>query len=681
MSQDTLHSPSQDADVGARGDAASLREQLERQREEIAELKATIRSLQAEIKGLRGSLSWAVTRPLRALARSLPGVAALVQRAVDRAKDVLVVRLPRQLTQALFDNRWEIRDDLVEQISAYRYSAPGERRNVVYTAVFGEYDNLLLPEHINPDVDYVCFTDRPRNDYGVWQMRAAPYHHPDPTRIARWVKTHPHELFFDRDIAVWLDANIILKGDIHRYIELVASKDAHLGLIAHPHRACFYDEAEACKRLNKDSAKLIDRQAEEYRKAGLPTKQPLFETGFMVVPLRKRETSDALHLWWQQIERYSRRDQLGLAWVTYRRPDLSVVSLLPQGASVRDHADFRYFRHSFARALVVPEALLRLGTLADPMAVRPFAEVKNQRLPSMADVPIDIVVCVHNALEDVRLCLEAAWACLLPRHRIIIVNDRSDEATTSYLREFARGRDQVSLIENDENLGYTRSANRGLAAGAADFRILLNSDTIVSPNWALKLLDVANRSDRIGIVGPLSNAAGAQSIPQIKAKGKNTAINQLPSGVAPSDLDLACEAWSDADLAPRVPLVHGFCFGIKKEVIESVGFFDDENFKLFYGEENDYCFRACAAGFELAIATNTFVYHRKSRSIDEEKRVVHMAEAWKRLREIYGADRILAAYRQVEEHPLLVEMRRKAEHYLRLAQGERSTSQTSQPKV
>ncbi len=664
MSQDSLHSPFQDASIGEEGNAASLRDQLERQQEEIAELQATVRSLQAEIKGLRGSLSWAVTRPLRALARSLPGVAALVQRAVDRAKDVLVVSLPKQAAEALFDNRWDIRGDVAEQISVYRNSAPGERRNVVYTAVFGEYDNLLLPEQIHPDVDYVCFTDRPRNDYGVWQMRAAPYHHPDPTRVARWVKTHPHELFPDHDVAVWLDANILLKGDVHRYIGMVAGKDAHLGLIAHPHRACFYDEAEACKRLSKDSAKLIDRQVEQYRTAGLPLKQPLFETGFMVVPLRKQKTADALHLWWQQIERYSRRDQLGLAWVTYRHPDLSVVSLLPQGASVRDHADFRYFRHSFARALAIPETLLRLGTRADPMAIRPFAEVKNQRLQSLADVPIDIVVCVHNALEDVRLCLEAAWTCLLPSQRIIIVNDRSDEATTAFLRDFARGRDQVSLIENDENLGYTRSANRGLAAGAADFRILLNSDTIVSTNWALKLLDAASRNDRIGIVGPLSNAAGAQSIPQIKAKGKNTAINLLPPDVTPSDLDLACETWSDGDLVPRVPLVHGFCFGIKKEVIERVGFFDEENFKLFYGEENDYCFRAVAAGFELAVATNTFVYHRKSRSIDEEKRVVHMAEAWKRLREIYGADRILAAYRQVEEHPLLERVRRKAEHYL-----------------
>ncbi|WP_201861025.1 glycosyltransferase domain-containing protein [Microvirga soli] len=590
-----------------------------------------------------------------------------MQRTLDRTKDGLATTLPKQMAQALFDNRWDVRSELEEQISAYRVTAPPQRRIVFYTAIFGEYDNLLLPERIDPAVDYVCFTDRPRNDYGIWQMRSAPYYHPDPTRIARWIKTHPHELFPGHEVAVWLDANIILKGDIHSYIEMVESRSANLGLISHPHRACFYDEAEACKRLKKDSSKLIDKQVEDYRRAGLPQKQPLFETGFMVVPLKRHGTANALHLWWQQIERFSRRDQLGLAWVSYRCNDLHIAPLLPEGTSVRDHEDFLYFRHSFARALVIPEALLRLGRHADPSRGTPFAEIRNRQLEPVADVAIDIVVCVHNALEDVRLCLEAAWAALRPNHTIIVVNDRSDEETTSYLRDFAANRDQVTLLENEQNLGYTRSANRGLAAGTAAFRILLNSDTIVSADWAVKLLDAANRSERIGIVGPLSNAAGAQSIPNIRSTGKNTAINALPKGVTAADLDRACETWSDADPVPRVPLVHGFCFGIKKKVIDSIGYFDEENFKLFYGEENDYCFRAVAAGFELAVATNTFVYHRKSRSIDEEKRVVHMAEAWKRLRELYGADTILGAYRQVEEHPVLERIRKAAAHYFQSA--------------
>jgi GT2 family glycosyltransferase len=600
---------------------------------------------------------------------------------LDGTKDALVAMLPKRAIAALTDNQWQVDPDTLATIEAYHKAGRRvDRKIVFYTAIFGKYDNLLLPEIINPDIEYVCFTDRPRNDYGVWQIRSLPYYHPDPTRIARWAKTHPHELFPNHDIAVWLDANIILKGDVWKYIEQVRGGGGHLGLVSHPHRACFYEEAEACKRLKKDSAAAIDNQVDHYKRNGLPVNQPVYETGFMVVQLRRAEAVAALQMWWQQIERFSRRDQLGLAWVTHLLPDLRITPLLPTGYSVRDYGDFRYFRHVYARALIVPDELLRLGTMASPDTGAVFASVKDQRLRPLMDTPIDIIVCVHNALEDVRLCLESIQANLLPGHRLILVNDRSNEETSAFLRGFAEGEKQAVLIENAENLGYTGSANRGLAAGTEGFRILLNSDTIVCPNWALKLLDAANRSDRIGIVGPLSNAAGAQSVPQVKNTGNNTAINALPEGKKPIDLDLACETWSPAELLPRVPLIHGFCFGVKKDVIDRIGLFDDENFKRFYGEENDYCFRAAEAGFELAVATNTFVFHRKSRSIDEEKRVVHMAEAWKRLREIYGTEKILTAYRQVEEHPLLEVIRREAGVYSSLSK-ESSGAITTQLQV
>jgi len=675
MVEDALHRE----DSGRRpsgDDGASMQKEIARQQDEIRALQGSVRKLQSELTAMRNSLSWKVTHPLRTLARRLPRLAAFGQRSLDRSKDLLVTNLPKRAAAALIGNPWQVDGNFLGQIESYQTARAGpERRIVLYTAILGEYDNLLLPERLDPCIDYVCFTDRPRNNYGVWQMRAAPYHHPDSTRTARWVKTHPNELFPHHDIAVWLDANIILKGDVHRYIGIVADGEAHLGLVPHPHRACFYEEAQACKRLRKDDAAVIDRQVEHYRKGGVPSNQPLFETGFMVVPLRSAETSAALHCWWRQIEQFSRRDQLALAWVIHQFPRLRIVPLLTPGASVRDHEDFGYFRHSHARALIVPDVLLQAGTIADPLDGVPFARVKDRRLRHAISTSIDIIVCVHNALADVRLCLEAARENLLPRHRIIVVNDCSDEETTAYLRSFAAGDEQVELIENRENLGYTRSANRGLAAGTADFRILLNSDTIVCRNWALKLLDAANRSHRIGIVGPLSNAAGAQSIPHVKSKGNNTAINVLPQGLGPADLDLVCEEWSLADMVPRVPLVHGFCLGVKKEVIDRIGLFDEENFKRFYGEENDYCFRAVAAGFELAIATNTFVFHRKSRSIDEEKRVIHMAEAWKRLRELYGTERILVAYRQIEDHPLLARIRAKAgRHFNAMQHGGRRNS-------
>lgn len=134
----------------------------------------------------------------------------------------------------------------------------------------------------------------------------------------------------------------------------------------------------------------------------------------------------------------------------------------------------------------------------------------------------------------------------------------------------------------------------------------------------------------------------------------------MPDDLSVGDIDRLCEKWAEGGKSAIVPLVHGFCLGVKRSLIDAIGLFDDVNFARFYGEENDYCFRARAEGFELAVATNTFVYHRKSRSIAEEERVIWMTKASKRFHELHGSEAVALACRQMEEHPLLLRMRAAA---------------------
>ena len=113
------------------------------------------------------------------------------------------------------------------------------------------------------------------------------------------------------------------------------------------------------------------------------------------------------------------------------------------------------------------------------------------------------------------------------------------------------------------------------------------------------------------------------------------------------------------DNFPEVPLIHGFCLGIKKKVIEEIGYFDIHNFKKYYGEENDYCLRSDLAGFKSLIISNTFVFHNKSKSIPRKERIIHMQKSKEKLREIYGVENIKTKCLQGENHPLLNEIRDK----------------------
>ena len=278
---------------------------------------------------------------------------------------------------------------------------------------------------------------------------------------------------------------------------------------------------------------------------------------------------------------------------------------------------------------------------------------------------IDIIIPIHNALLDVRKCLDSVEKSLLKgKHNLIIVDDGSDEETKKYLKEFATIRNRyVTLIRNEITQKYTKSANIGLKASTGDYVILLNSDTVVSPNWTEKLIECAQQSSNIGIVGPMSNAASWQSAPKVLDKNGQFIINSLPKNITIKDMDLMCEKFS-FNLFPEVELVNGFCFLIKRKVLNTIGFFDENSYPNGYGEENDYCFRAKDFGFKLAIATHTYVYHSKSKRFGYELRKSLSERAQIIFEQKYGVTRIYSAIKSTQNNALLNYVREKIDNSL-----------------
>ena len=298
----------------------------------------------------------------------------------------------------------------------------------------------------------------------------------------------------------------------------------------------------------------------------------------------------------------------------------------------------------------------------DPYAGPSYADVRDQRITAQKHRRVDIVVCVYNALEDVKRCLDSVRrARNSESQRLIIIDDGSDRPTAKYLEKFAGNAAWIELHRNDHATGYTKAANKGLEASIGELVILLNSDTIVTDGWAEKMADAVFSTPGAGIVGPISSAASHQSIPEHRSSKDQTAVNDLPRGLTAEDLNRYCEQWTSAHVLPRVPLVHGFCFGVTREVIDRIGVFDEDSFPKGYGEENDYCLRAADAGFGLVVATHTYIFHAKSKSYAGPERVALAKAGSDTLKRLHGRARIQRAVRSMEENPIFVNLRRRAQ--------------------
>jgi GT2 family glycosyltransferase len=138
----------------------------------------------------------------------------------------------------------------------------------------------------------------------------------------------------------------------------------------------------------------------------------------------------------------------------------------------------------------------------------------------------------------------------------------------------------VEVISADSNLGFVKAVNLGLQRSTAPYVIILNNDTRVCAGWLETLRDAL--TPPAGLAGPRSQ----------------------PNGTISSTLP-----YRDTVLLPHGSMLVFFCVMIRREVIERIGFLD-EDFGVGLGDDDDYCHRAEAAGFRLAFCGDIEVYHR-----------------------------------------------------------------------
>src|SRR5690606_15368479 len=91
-----------------------------------------------------------------------------------------------------------------------------------------------------------------------------------------------------------------------------------------------------------------------------------------------------------------------------------------------------------------------------------------------------------------------------------------------------------------------------------------------------------------------------------------------------SDFELLARAVAQTGVTAQisVPTGSGFCLYLKRSALNEVGLFDEQAFPRGYGEENDWCQRAEAQGWQHIIDGSVFVYHTRSASFGSEKQTL-----------------------------------------------------------
>ena len=228
----------------------------------------------------------------------------------------------------------------------------------------------------------------------------------------------------------------------------------------------------------------------------------------------------------------------------------------------------------------------------------------------MVDDPkVFIIILNWNGLKDTLECLDSVYKLDYRNFEVIIVDNASSDNSINIIRE---AYPQVTLIKNNENLGFTGGNNvamRYAMAHDADYMWLLNNDTIVERDTVSKIIEVAESSGIIGLVSPMVYYYDDPNKWQFAGSYMDWDSFSL---IYPDSIN---EVGKEFQYGHNVCL-WGTALLIKRSMVEKVGYLKEEYFA--YWEDTEYSLRGIANGFHNIVCTSAKIFHKSP--IDPSKR-------------------------------------------------------------
>jgi hypothetical protein len=191
-------------------------------------------------------------------------------------------------------------------------------RLVVYTALFGDYDQLRDPKGIFESVDFVCFTDQECLVSKVWDVRLVSTEEFSTIELNRMYKFLPHLFLKEYEISFYVDSNVLIKEEASNLFQQLIRSKYKFALPKHFARNCIYQEAQVIIQSKKGNVDIVNSQMRGYREEGFPDEFGLAENGLLFRRHNDPQIIECMELWWNEFLHKSKRDQLSLMYVLWK---------------------------------------------------------------------------------------------------------------------------------------------------------------------------------------------------------------------------------------------------------------------------------------------------------------------------------------------------------------------------
>lgn len=230
---------------------------------------------------------------------------------------------------------------------------------------------------------------------------------------------------------------------------------------------------------------------------------------------------------------------------------------------------------------------------------------------------LSIIIVNYNVKYFIEVCLHSVLrACAGIDAEVIVVDNNSRDGSCAMIQSKYPG---VKLLENKENLGFSKANNQGVAMSRGKYILFVNPDTVMPEDFLHKCISYMDAHPEAGAIGPrlidgrgLYAPDGKKSFPSLSvAIFKTTGINKIFKNSAYFNKYYAVHVGEHE--TAEVDILSGCCMMVRHDVIRQVGGAFDEAY-FMYCEDFDLCYRIQKAGYKNIYYPEVTLVHYKGES-------------------------------------------------------------------
>ena len=230
---------------------------------------------------------------------------------------------------------------------------------------------------------------------------------------------------------------------------------------------------------------------------------------------------------------------------------------------------------------------------------------------------LSVVIVSYNVRNYLEQCLQSVQRALEGiEGEVFVVDNHSDDDSVVTIREKYLW---VRLIENQENLGFSKANNQAIRQSQADYVLLLNPDTVVAEDTLRGVLTFMDEHPKAGGAGVMMCYEDGSRAPESRRALPTPWVAALKMLGFTKRYYMSHLPW---DQPCRIEVISGaFCL-LRHEALKTIGLLDEDFF--MYGEDIDLSYRLLKGGWENWYLPYSIIHYKGKSTQKSDYRYVHV---------------------------------------------------------